>query len=68
MVDKTALTGKYDFKLNWTPDDAPQQTAVSNGGAQQQNVSAPEAVWPPLFTALEEQLGLKLNVKKAATE
>ena len=50
VVDKTAMTGLYDFHLEWTHDDAP---------------AADEATAPPLFTALEEQLGLKLVATKA---
>jgi uncharacterized protein (TIGR03435 family) len=44
LVDQTGLTGQYDFTLCYTPDDA--QTAD------------PDAA-PGLFTALQEQLGLK---------
>lgn len=45
VVDKTGLTGYYDIALKWTPD-----------GSQTSDPSAP----PDLFTAVEEQLGLKL--------
>ena len=44
VVDKTGLTGDYDIVLDWTPDD---------------QLSTPDA-GPTLFTALEEQIGLKL--------
>ena len=47
--DETGLKGIYDFTLEWTPDNAPPP---SDGQA----VS--------LFPALQEQLGLKLEVKK----
>lgn len=46
VVDKTGLMGRYDAVMEWTAD-----TAVPSGDA-----NAP----PPLFTALQEQLGLKL--------
>jgi len=46
VVDQTGLKGRYDFKLQWTLDDA--QTA------------APDAP-PELFTAIQEQIGLKLE-------
>jgi uncharacterized protein (TIGR03435 family) len=49
VVDQTGLTGRYDLKLQWTPDDA-ATTAASNT--------------PTLFTAIEEQLGLKLKSAK----
>jgi len=48
VVDKTGLTGRYDFKLLWTADDAP----VADGDP------------PTLFTAVQEQLGLKLEPAK----
>jgi uncharacterized protein (TIGR03435 family) len=48
VVDKTGLTDRYDLKLQWTPDDAP---ATDNSA-------------PSLFTAIQEQLGLKLEPAK----
>jgi uncharacterized protein (TIGR03435 family) len=48
VVDKTNLAGRYDLKLDWTADDAP---ATDNSG-------------PSLFTAIQEQLGLKLEPAK----
>jgi uncharacterized protein (TIGR03435 family) len=51
VVDRTGLTGEYDFKLDWTED---------NG----QGVP-PDAPLPGLFTALREQLGLELKPDKA---
>lgn len=48
VVDKTELEGRYDLKLQWTPDDA-----VATEGSP-----------PSLFTAIEEQLGLQLKAAK----
>jgi uncharacterized protein (TIGR03435 family) len=45
VVDQTGLKGRYDFKLQWTLDDAQTTT--------------PDAP-PGLFTAIQEQIGLKL--------
>jgi uncharacterized protein (TIGR03435 family) len=53
VLDKTALTGKYDIALQWTPE--PVQT---------QSAAPPEAGPPSIFTALQEQLGLKLESAK----
>jgi uncharacterized protein (TIGR03435 family) len=50
VIDKTGLTSKYDFILAWKPDEGP---AGQDNGASDANA-------PDLFTALEEQLGLKL--------
>ncbi len=53
IVDQTGLTGKYDFALHWTPD----------------NVEAPDPDAPPgLFTAIQEQLGLKFEPVKAPAD
>ena len=52
VVDKTGLTGNYDIDLKWTPDD---QQGTPDAG-------------PTLFTALEEQLGLKLVPAKGPVE
>jgi uncharacterized protein (TIGR03435 family) len=54
-IDKTGLTGAYDFSLKWAPMEA---TAAPDGGSG----TAPslDAEGASLFTAIEEQLGLKL--------
>lgn len=65
VVDKTDLTGKYDFTLTWTPDQAPAgmpERAV-RGPAADGPVST-EVSGPSLFTAVQEQLGLKLIARK----
>jgi uncharacterized protein (TIGR03435 family) len=61
VVDKTGLTGNYDFTLTWTPDQMP--------GAGQRPPGAPEPPpidpnGPSLFTAVQEQLGLKLESQR----
>jgi uncharacterized protein (TIGR03435 family) len=55
-VDRTGLTGKYDFDLVFAPD------ASLYGGA----LPAPpaDAQDPPLFAAVQEQLGLKLTARR----
>jgi uncharacterized protein (TIGR03435 family) len=60
VVDNTGLTGKYDFSLEFAGYMGP-------GGAQPiPDASAENA--PDLFTALQTQLGLKLNDKKASLD
>jgi len=54
VIDKTGLTGDYDFKLKWTPEEQANSTA-DNGTTDRP---------PDLFTALQEQLGLKLEATK----
>jgi uncharacterized protein (TIGR03435 family) len=52
IVDKTGLTGKYDFKLAWTPETLSTDTTPADSAS------------PSLFTAVQEQLGLKLQPEK----
>jgi uncharacterized protein (TIGR03435 family) len=56
VVDKTGLTGEYDFTLEWMPDMA-QATAPGAVGAD----SLPGAPGASIFTAIQDQLGLKLE-------
>ena len=53
VVDKTGLTGRYDFDLNWAPDESQFAGDLPAAGA--------DAPSPPLVTAVQEQLGLKLT-------
>lgn len=55
VVDATGLTEEYDFSLSWIPrpPDAPP---------------AEDAIGPDIFTALQQQLGLKLEPKKGPIE
>jgi uncharacterized protein (TIGR03435 family) len=69
IVDKTGLAGKYDFTLQWTPDTAPPPTAGGAEGSQPVNGAASQTdPGPSLFTALEEQLGLKLEPQKGPVD
>jgi uncharacterized protein (TIGR03435 family) len=56
VLDKTGLTGTYDVDLEWT-DDA----AASSSGPSGSSTDAAAQSGPTLFTALQEQLGLKLE-------
>jgi uncharacterized protein (TIGR03435 family) len=55
-VNRTGLTGKYDFDLVWAQDE------TQYGGALPK--APDDAPDPPLFTAVQEQLGLKLEATK----
>jgi uncharacterized protein (TIGR03435 family) len=57
VQDKTGLTGKYDIELRWTTDDAVPDSR-----------SASDSPGPSIFTAMQEQLGLKLESQKAPVE
>jgi uncharacterized protein (TIGR03435 family) len=54
VVDRTELAGNYDFSLEWTPD-LPAATSGTD------NTDALSTGAPSLFSALREQLGLKLE-------
>jgi bla regulator protein blaR1 len=66
VVDKTGLTGKYDFVLEWTPD--PGVDARAQGFGDGINTPAPAPGGPTIFTALQEQLGLRLDSQKGPVE
>lgn len=69
VVDKTELTGDYEFKLEWTPDDAvPAMTGAGGAQPAANSASTPETSGPSLFTAVKEQLGLKLEATKGSAD
>jgi uncharacterized protein (TIGR03435 family) len=51
VIDQTGLSGQYDFALSWTPDDPALAERLNSAG-------------PSIFTALQEQLGLKVKPAK----
>lgn len=52
VLDRTGLTGRFDFDLEWTPVVTPPGTPTTG---------VPPDAGPTLFTALQEQLGLRLE-------
>jgi uncharacterized protein (TIGR03435 family) len=69
VVDKTGLTGNYDYALNWTPDTAPPPMpgGAPEGGPPHNDIGN-IGVGPSLFTALQEQMGLKLESEKGKVD
>ncbi|MGA8340810.1 MAG: M56 family metallopeptidase [Candidatus Sulfotelmatobacter sp.] len=66
VVDKTGLTGKYDFSLRWTPGESEVGMAKLMGSKPAaDSTTSTESSGPSLFTAIQEQLGLKLEPKTA---
>lgn len=61
VVDKSGLEGGYDFTLNWTPDQAANRPPGAPPGPDGAPV---DPNGPSLFTALQEQLGLKLDSQR----
>jgi uncharacterized protein (TIGR03435 family) len=60
-VDKTGLEGRWDFTMKWTPDKTQFAVRRCRCLRQRDDANAP----PPLFTAIQEQLGLKLEAQNA---
>ena len=67
VIDKTGLTGKYDFELNWAPDQGSDPMFKGAEGLQKTD-STPESAGPSIFTAVQEQLGLKLQSASGPVE
>ena len=61
VVDQTGLSGRFDFQLTFAPDGA--QFGGMRLPAQSEDVASPS-----LFTAIQEQLGLKLEAVKAPAD
>jgi uncharacterized protein (TIGR03435 family) len=68
VLDKTGLTSTYDFTLHWTPDDSQVAFKDFPGGAQSDGSGPSDTSRPSLFTAIQEQLGLKLESQKGPVE
>jgi uncharacterized protein (TIGR03435 family) len=67
VLDRTGLTGKYDFTLEWKPEETAPVFKGSDSGAPP-NATPPDSSGPSLFTAIQEQLGLKLESQKGPVE
>ncbi len=63
VLDMTGLAGFYNLTLDWVPE--PRQSSVSKGGVP---LVPDTPSGPALSTALQEQLGLKLEARKAPIE
>jgi uncharacterized protein (TIGR03435 family) len=59
VVDKTGLTGRYDFTLRWATEQLSLVPGTPTGDADR---------FPSIFTALREQLGLRLDSTKGPLE
>ena len=66
VVDKTGLTGNFDINLEWMPDQF--QGAGPLGALPGAPPSLPDGAGPSIYTALQEQLGLKLDSTKGPAD
>jgi uncharacterized protein (TIGR03435 family) len=64
VVDQTELAGRFDFTLNWTPDDSQFGGMGAKVPPPTDSADAP----PNLYTAIQEQIGLKLEATKAPAD
>ena len=65
VVDQTGIKGRWDFTLKWTPDESQFVTLRPPGSM----LPPPKDDAPPdLFTAIQQQLGLKLEATKALVD
>jgi uncharacterized protein (TIGR03435 family) len=63
VLDQTGIEGRYDFQLDWTPDD------FQFPGLGVKVPPAPDnAQNPDLYTAIQQQMGLKLEAVKAKAD
>jgi uncharacterized protein (TIGR03435 family) len=58
-VDKTGIQGRYDIRIEWTPE---------HFGPEPGNEVKPDEANATLFTAIQEQIGLRLQSEKAPFE
>ena len=63
VLDQAGLKGNYDFTLQWTPVQPRAAMPTGPEGAKPaiDNEPPPESSGPSIFTAIQEQLGLKLE-------
>jgi uncharacterized protein (TIGR03435 family) len=64
VVDQTGLAGKFDFTLNWTPDES----QFGGMGIKVPPLDDKADALPSLFTAVQEQMGMKLEATKAPVD
>jgi len=66
VLDMTEQTGRYDFGLEFAPDPGMGNAMVKMAAEAARTGDAPDVMSrPSIFTALQEQLGLKLDARKA---
>jgi uncharacterized protein (TIGR03435 family) len=65
VLDATGVAGKFDLKLDWTPDDMQARPPSAD---QRAGNTLDSGAGPSIFAALQEQLGLKLEPGKIPAE
>jgi uncharacterized protein (TIGR03435 family) len=65
VLNRTGLSGDYDVQLNFTPDSGPCRVGADTQGG---SVSTDASALPSIHTAVQEQLGLKLESAKGSVD
>src|SRR5205823_2839606 len=74
VTDMTELTKNYDFTLDFVPEDGPRMMRgmpppqMTDGGGAGGGPAVNEGGGPTIFTAVQEQLGLKLDARKGPVD
>jgi uncharacterized protein (TIGR03435 family) len=69
VIDKTGITGPFDFHLTFAPDETTAGVASPFAPDSSMSASLPDpARGPSIFTAFQDQLGLKLEAGKGPSE
>jgi len=67
VTDKTGITGNFEVELRWTPEPG-QGGGPFGGPPPPEAIGNSDSNGPSLFTAVQEQLGLKLESQKGQVE
>jgi uncharacterized protein (TIGR03435 family) len=70
VLDQTGMKGNYNVELKWTPDQSQPAMPMGPDSAKPpaDNAPLPDSSGPSIFTAIQEQLGLKLESTKGPVE
>jgi len=68
VLDQTGLKGKYDYRLEYMEDQTQGSMLKGPEGAAGPDSAPPESSMPSIFTAIQEQLGLKLESTKGPVD
>jgi uncharacterized protein (TIGR03435 family) len=60
VVDSTGISGRFDFDLEWTPDESQFGGQLPPG--------PPDSAKPGLYAAMQQQLGLKIEATRGPIE
>jgi uncharacterized protein (TIGR03435 family) len=61
VLDQTGLKDTYDFTLHWTPENPTNAPNGPDGSQAPASAPPPDSSAPSIFTAIQEQLGLRLE-------